>query len=227
MLFFSLFIIILSNHLYSSSNTITIFTFLFHSIIYYHFPFLTQILHNLIILLTPYYPLDHINFNLISFYFTILYYLLRNRFITTTQLETSKSLQFYSYSSHHTIWNSMQYQDISIVPDVALPYSGHTDHDKSVEGVSLRTNMNNSTSEPVSSSTTLQEMGSKARESKVTNTDALRFEWFRSLSLSNEAIAQYNTSHSLVGMLISLLKKHSTLSLRELRFVVDETVWYF
>ncbi|KAK8804035.1 hypothetical protein WA171_000128, partial [Blastocystis sp. BT1] len=100
----------------------------------------------------------------------------------------------------------MQYQDISIVPDVALPYSGHTDHDKSVEGVSLRTNMNNSTSEPVSSSTTLQEMGSKARESKVTNTDAL----------SNEAIAQYNTSHSLVGMLISLLKKHSTLSLREL-----------
>ena len=70
----------------------------------------------------------------------------------------------------------MHYQDISIVPDVALPYSGHTDHDKSVEGVSLRTNMNNSTSEPVSSSTTLQEMGSKARESKVTNTDALRFE---------------------------------------------------
>ena len=70
----------------------------------------------------------------------------------------------------------MQYQDISIVPDVALPYSGHTDHDKSVEGVSLRTNMNNSTSEPVSSSTTLQEMGSKARESKVTNTDAWRFE---------------------------------------------------
>ena len=70
----------------------------------------------------------------------------------------------------------VQYQDISIVPDVALPYSGHTDHDKSVEGVSLRTNMNNSTSEPVSSSTTLQEMGSKARESKVTNTDALRFE---------------------------------------------------
>ena len=70
----------------------------------------------------------------------------------------------------------MQYQDISFVPDVALPYSGHTDHDKSVEGVSLRTNMNNSTSEPVSSSTTLQEMGSKARESKVTNTDALRFE---------------------------------------------------
>jgi hypothetical protein len=70
----------------------------------------------------------------------------------------------------------MQYQDISIVPDVALPYSGHTDHGKSVEGVSLRTNMNNSTSEPVSSSTTLQEMGSKARESKVTNTDALRFE---------------------------------------------------
>ena len=46
----------------------------------------------------------------------------------------------------------MQYQDISIVPDVALPYSGHTDHGKSVEGVSLRTNMNNSTSEPVSSS---------------------------------------------------------------------------
>lgn len=70
----------------------------------------------------------------------------------------------------------MQYQDISIVPDVALPYSGHTDHDKSVEGVSLRSNMNNSTSEPVSSSTTLQEMGSKARESKVTNMDALRFE---------------------------------------------------
>lgn len=70
----------------------------------------------------------------------------------------------------------MQYQDISIVPDVALPYSGHTDHGKSVEGVSLRSNMNNSTSEPVSSSTTLQEMGSKARESKVTNTDALRFE---------------------------------------------------
>ena len=70
----------------------------------------------------------------------------------------------------------MQYQDISIVPDVALPYSGHTDHDKSVEGVSLRSNMNNSTSEPVSSSTTLQEMDSKARESKVTNADALRFE---------------------------------------------------
>ena len=70
----------------------------------------------------------------------------------------------------------MQYQDISIVPDVALPYSGHTYNGKSVEGVSLRTNMNNSTSEPVSSSTTLQEMGSKARESKVTNTDALRFE---------------------------------------------------
>lgn len=70
----------------------------------------------------------------------------------------------------------MQYQDISIVPDVVLPYSGHTDHDKSVEGVSLRSNMNNSTSEPVSSSTTLQEMDSKARESKVTNTDALRFE---------------------------------------------------
>ena len=113
----------------------------------------------------------------------------------------------------------MQYQDISIVPDVALPYSGHTTHNKSVEEVSLRSNINNSTSDSTPSSTTLRGMDSKVRDSKGTNTEGLRFEWFHSLTLSHEAIAQYNTTHSLVGILIGVLKKHRTLSIRALRFV--------
>lgn len=104
----------------------------------------------------------------------------------------------------------MQYQDINMVPDVALPYSGRANTVKSVNGVSMRSNMNNSTSGPVSSPTTLQDIDSKPKESKAINVE----------TMSNEAIAQYNTTHSLVGMLINLLKKHPILSLRDLWFIL-------
>lgn len=70
----------------------------------------------------------------------------------------------------------MQYQDINMVPDVALPYSGRANTVKSVNGVSMRSNMNNSTSGPVSSPTTLQDIDSKPKESKAINVETMRFE---------------------------------------------------